>query len=100
MFWTMLFACDMVTAQYNVAADPSDTTEFIFTVPKGSNARTLGGPLKESGVIDDDDGFVTYIKLSKEGGCIKAGRFSLNRSMTPQQILQTLYLNLLIIYPL
>ena len=37
MFW-MMIACDMMVEQYNVAADPSDTTEFIFTVPKGSNA--------------------------------------------------------------
>ena len=39
MFWMMLFSCDAVTEQYNVAADPSDDTEFIFTVPKGANAR-------------------------------------------------------------
>ena len=45
MFWMMLFSCDAVTEQYNVAADPSDDTEFIFTVPKGANARKLGAPL-------------------------------------------------------
>ena len=87
MFWMMLLSCDAVIEQYNVAADPSDTTEFIFTVPKGANARKLGDPLKEKGVIDDADDFVTYIKLSKEGSCIKAGRFSLKRSMTPKEIL-------------
>ena len=86
----MLFSCDAVTEQYNVAADPSDDTEFIFTVPKGANARKLGAPLQKEGIIDDSDDFVTYIKLSKEGSCIKAGRFSLRRSMTPKQILETM----------
>ena len=90
MFWMMLFSCDAVIEQYNAAADPSDTTEFIFTVPKGANARRLGVPLREKGIVDDSDDFVTYIKLSKEGGCIKAGRFSLKRSMTPKEILKTL----------
>ena len=47
MFWMMLFSCDAVTEQYNVAADPSDDTEFIFTVPKGANARKLGAPLQK-----------------------------------------------------
>jgi UPF0755 protein len=90
MFWMMLLSCDAVIEQYNAAADPSDTTEFIFTVPKGSNARKIGVPLKEKGIIDDSDDFVTYIKLSKEGSCIKAGRFSLKRSMTPKEILTIL----------
>ena len=90
MFWMMFFACDAVTEQYNVAADPSDDTEFIFTVPKGANARRLGTPLKKDGIIDDADDFVTYIKLSKEGSCIKAGKFSLKRSMTPKEILNTM----------
>ena len=89
MFW-MLMACDMMVEQYNVAADPTDTTEFIFTVPKGSNARKIGGPLQEIGVINDADDFTTYVKLSKQGSCIKAGRFPLNRSMTPEKILSTL----------
>ena len=90
MFWMMLFSCDAVTEQYNVAADPSDDTEFIFTVPKGANARKLGSPLQKEGIIDDADDFVTYIKLSKEGSCIKAGKFSLRRSMTPKQLLETM----------
>jgi len=90
MFWMTLFGCDMMVDMYNVPADASDNTEFIFTVPKGAHARKLGEPLKESGIIDNSEDFVTYIKLSKEGSCIKAGNFSLNRSMTPQKILETL----------
>ena len=90
MFWMYLFSCDAVIEQYNTASDPSDTTEFFFTVPKGSTARKLGKPLQEAGIIDDADSFLTYIKLSKEGSCIKAGRFSLNRSMTPKTIIETL----------
>ena len=66
MFWMMLFSCDAITEQYNVAADPSDDTEFIFAVPKGANARKLGKPLQKEGIIDNGDDFVTYIKLSKE----------------------------------
>ena len=90
MFWLCLFSCDAFTEQYNVAADPTDNTAFIFTVPKGATARKLGNPLKEAGIIDDADDFGTYIKLSKEGSCIKAGRFSLTRSMTPKKIIETL----------
>ena len=87
MLWALILSCQLVIDQYNVPADASDTTEFLFEVPKGSNARSIGPKLKEAGIIDDADTFVTYVKLSKEGGCIKAGRFSLQRSMSPQEIL-------------
>jgi len=90
MLWSFIISCQLMIDQYNVPADGLDTTEFLFDVPKGSSARSLGPKLKKEGIIDDADGFVNYIKLSKEGGCIKAGRFSLNRSMTPQQILTKL----------
>ncbi len=89
MLWSLILSCQLVIDQYNVPADASDSTEFIFEVPKGSNARSIGPKLKEAGIIDDADSFVSYVKLSKEGGCIKAGRFALKRNMSPQTILDT-----------
>ena len=82
-------ACGMVEDHFNQPADTSDTTEIIFEVPKGSTAKGLGTLLTEAHVIDDPDGFVNYVRLSKKGGCLKAGKFRVHRAMRPEDILST-----------
>ena len=90
MFLAFLFACDQVADQFGAAKDPSDTTEIVFEVPKGTTARGLGPLLEKSGIIENADNFTYYVKITKEGGCIKAGKFPLHAAMDAKSILKRL----------
>ncbi len=82
-------ACSAVEDHLKQAADPSDTTEIIIEVPKGTTAGSLGSLLAKAKVIDSADNFKNYIRLTKKGGCLKAGKFSVSRSMDAEEILET-----------
>lgn len=86
----MLSACSFVADQLGAPADPADTTEIIFEVPKGTTPGRLGPLLADARVIDDASAFSNYVRLTKEGGCLKAGRFGLSRAMDAGEILETL----------
>lgn len=90
MLFLLLSGCGMLADHYGAAADPADPTEHIFTVPAGSTARALGPALEAEGLVDDADDFGLYVRLSKEGGCIKAGRFKLRPDMDAPTLLRTL----------
>jgi UPF0755 protein len=90
MLLAFFFSCDQVADQLGAPKDPQNTTEVIFEVPKGTTARGLGTLLEKSGVIENADNFTYYVKLTKEGGCIKAGKFPLNAAMDAKSILQRL----------
>lgn len=87
MLLLLLTACGSLTSSFDAPADPADKTETLVTIPKGTTPRKLGPVLKDAGVIDDADDFTWYVRLSKEGACMKAGRFRLSRSMSPHEIL-------------
>lgn len=90
MLLLTLLSCTMLTDHYDQAADPADTTELLYDLPRGTTARGAGEGLAAAGIIDDADDFAMYVRLSKEGGCIKAGKHRLSRSMGPEQILEAL----------
>jgi UPF0755 protein len=71
-------------------ADPADPTPVRFTVPKGATARDLGPLLRERGLVRDETRWRLYLRLSGEGGCLKAGDFELRRDMPLPRILDTL----------
>ena len=83
----LFVSCTMVAEQLGAPKDPSNTTEQVFTVPKGTTARKLGPLLQEAGLIDSADNFKNYLRITKEGGCIKAGRFPLNPSMSASELI-------------
>ena len=90
MLLAFFFSCDQVADQLGAPKDPQNTTEVIFEVPKGTTARGLGPLLEKSGVVENADNFTYYVKLTKEGGCIKAGKFPLNAAMDAKAILERL----------
>jgi len=90
MLLYFFLACATISDHLGAAADPTDTTEIIFEVPKGTTARGLGTHLAKANVIDDADNFSNYVRVTKEGSCIKAGKFPLTRAMNAKQILETL----------
>jgi len=83
----LMTGCQMIADNAGAPADPSDDTDYIFTVPPGTTPRSLGPKLAEAGIIDDGEAFTTYIRITKEGSCLKAGRFQLRRSMSAEEIL-------------
>ena len=83
----LLTGCTWLAGQVGAPADPSDATEYVFTVEPGTTARGLGPALEESGIVDDGSNFTLYVRLTKEGGCIKAGRHELSASMTAGALL-------------
>jgi len=82
--------CVMVADKCGAPADVTDSTEHVFEVQPGSTALGLGPRLETAGLIEDADSFTMYVRLSKEGGCIKAGQFRLRRDMSAKEILDTL----------
>ena len=62
---------------------------LFLEVPKGATARSIAPALQEAGIIKSADDFIMYIRLSKEGNCIKAGRFKLSPSMDAKTIIET-----------
>lgn len=86
----LLTGCDMVADQYGAPADPAATEAQVFTVPGGSSARSLAPKLADAGLVDSADDFVMYVRITKEGGCIKAGRHELSAAMSAGELIETM----------
>ena len=87
MFLLLLASCTMVADQLGAPADPTATSSVVFEVPKGAHIRALGGPLEAEGLVSSADDFTNYVRITKEGGCIKAGRHELSPSMTAAELI-------------
>ena len=85
----LLIGCSSVENHLGKAADPSDSTEVTIEIPKGTTAGKLGNILAEANVIDSADNFRYFVSLTKKGGCLKAGKFNVARSMNADEILKT-----------
>ena len=85
---TFIFACSMIAEQLGDPADSTDKTQIVVTIPKGTNPRSLGKVLAKHNVIDSADSFTNYVRITKEGSCLKAGRFSLSRSLSAAEIIK------------
>ena len=90
MLLYIFLACTIISEHLGSAADFSDRKEIIFEVPKGTSARGLGVHLAKANVIKNATNFSNYVRITKEGSCIKAGRFVLTRAMTAKEIIETL----------
>src|SRR5262245_16799944 len=89
VFSLFLAGCDAVIDELGAPFDPDATAQMTFTVPKGASAHGLVDPLSEQGLVDADM-YPLYLKLSKEGGCIKAGDHKVRASMTTHELLESL----------
>ena len=89
MFIAFSLGCTLIQDHMGAPADESSTESMVFEVPKGATARSIAPALQDAGVIKSADDFVMYLRLSKEGSCIKAGRFKLSPSMDAQTIIKT-----------
>ena len=65
-------------------------TDIVITVGSEDSVRDFADNLKEAGLIRDAGLFVLQERLAgyKEG--VKAGTYTLNTSMTPEELIQTM----------
>lgn len=65
-------------------------TDIVITVGSEDSVRDIADNLKAAGLIRDEGLFVLQERLAgyKEG--VKAGTYTLNTSMTPEELIQTM----------
>ena len=85
-----LSGCDLATGHFGAAPGPADAETVVFEVPAGSSARSLAPSLAEAGLVGSADNFVMYVRLTKEGTCIKAGRHNVSPAMDAGQLIEAL----------
>ena len=68
----------------------SDTTPVTITIKENSSSSEIYAVLKENGLAKTKIGFLINLKLSPYSGKLKAGTFTLNKSMSFDEILKTL----------
>ena len=90
MLWLIFISCSIISGISGAPAEPENTSEIVVEVPKGATARGMAGPLASAGAIDDAEAFGWYVRINKEGGCIKAGKHRVSRSMTHAEIIKSL----------
>jgi len=81
MLTLFLFSCSVIGGLSGAPADLADTTPISIEVPAGATARGMGGPLERVSAIDDAEAFSWFVRIHKQGGCIKAGKHKVNRAM-------------------
>ncbi len=82
----LLTACD--TAELNNPVDPTDNTEYDFTVPAGASSKQIGRLLEEAGLINKAYAFVAAAKKLELDDKLQAGHYKLQKSMTTPQIVE------------
>lgn len=75
----------LIRQQYQ-PVDASDKTRLEFRIPEGSNARDVASLLKKKDLIRSEKAFLSYCRRNNLDVRIKAGSFSLSRSMSLQEI--------------
>lgn len=90
MLALLFVGCGVVADHFAAPLDAEDATEIVVDVPKGSTVRSLAPALEEAGVIASRDGFTTWVRITKEGSCIKAGRHRLRPDMSAPEIVEAL----------
>ncbi len=84
MILAFFLGCDL-----SGPADPADSTEQFFTVPKGATASGLADDLAAAGVIDAEWKWKAWLR-SQDGTCVKAGRHPVRPDMPKEAVLDAL----------
>jgi UPF0755 protein len=64
--------------------------EVNITIPSGASTRQIATILKKNGLILNAEVFTIKVKLSEYDGTFKKGDYTLNTSMSEEQIMETL----------
>lgn len=68
----------------SLEADECDAT--LFDVESGASISDIASELKETGLIRNSLVFQVYVRLNSKGATLKAGSYSLNKSMSTEEI--------------
>ncbi len=79
-------ACN--TAELNSPVDPTDETEYDFTVPKGASTKRIAKLLEEAGLINKSYAFIASAKKLKLDDQLKAGDYKIKKSMNTPDIVK------------
>ncbi len=72
------------------AVDSAPGTDKSVTVTSDMSAKEIGDLLEEKGLIRDAGLFVVQLKLSSYSGQIRSGTYTLNTSMTAEEMMQVM----------
>lgn len=79
--------------------DPDDQTIIDIEIPLGSSVDTIGKILEENEVINNGRIFKYYVKFKNESG-FQAGQYKLSKSMTIDEIIESLKTGKILVDPL
>ncbi|GEL77502.1 endolytic transglycosylase MltG [Tenuibacillus multivorans] len=79
--------------------DPNDNTIIEVEIPLGSSVDLIGQTLEEKNIINDSTIFKYYIKFKNETG-FQAGEYKLSKSMTLDEIIESLKTGKILVDPL
>ena len=85
LLWLSLVGC----IDPDAPVSPGDDAEFVFEVPKGSSASGLGGRLTSEGLVASEFSWKMFLR-GTDGSCLKAGKFKVRRSLSMNELLETL----------
>lgn len=69
--------------------DPDDDAPLVVEVPKGATAGGMGPTLVEHGLVSSELQWKVFLK-QVDATCLKAGRFEVKRTMSLQEVVDTL----------
>lgn len=77
---------------YQILKTPvsSDKTEVIFEVSPGESVTSVAYDLQRNNLIRNASIFLYYSRFTNQSAKVKVGEYSLNRAMTPDEILAVL----------
>ncbi len=69
--------------------NPGNDETIVFEVPKGATPKAIGGPLVDAGIFPSSLAWDVFLRTT-DASCLKAGKFELRMSMSPNEVLETL----------
>ncbi len=87
LFFVLLLSGNWFHSQQQYQpVDTNDKTNIQLKIPEGSNASEVAGLLKDKDLIRSEKAFLKYCRNENLDSRLKAGSFSLNRSMSVMEI--------------
>ncbi len=82
----LLLGGQIISRQQYQPVDANDKTKIELSIPEGSSANQVAGLLKAKDLIRSEKAFLKYCRQENLDARLKAGSFSLSRSMSVKEI--------------
>lgn len=84
------FGVDYFLNNYWLPTSDYDTTSITIEIPKGTSVSTIAQMMFDNGLVNNAKVFEYYIDFSGYGKKMQAGTYSINKTMTMQEIMELL----------